>query len=378
MSSNAGSLTGYEKMAAAFSPDGTPEFPVVTCYTGLFERDHFSALTDLPWWYLHETDPRKKAQLVAALNAGTDIDWYILSAGSSVEEQQSLHIVQEAGDVCRVDRRTGSRAKLAPPVISGTLSVLEENLPVIDDLEAYLAREIPPLHPFTGIEAGREIQPALVKQALGTKCALQHVASPLWAVSSLLGYAQWFEFMATDPEPVYQGARRYLAGVIEQVKQSAAVGCHAIWIEECLTDQIGPARFARYNLPLIRELTQAIRDAGMWSIYYFCGNPWPVWDMLMESGADALSLEESKKGFDINIEEVVARTQGRMTIFGNIDTVEMLEKASFQELKAEVARQLEAGRRNGRRFIMSTGSPITPGTTIKRVREYVNLVRELG
>jgi len=35
---------------------------------------------------------------------------------------------------------------------------------------------------------------------------------------------------------------------IEGVKQLAAAGCQAIWIEECLTDQLGPERFARYNL----------------------------------------------------------------------------------------------------------------------------------
>jgi len=70
--------------------------------------------------------------------------------------------------------------------------------------------------------------------------------------------------------------------------------------------------------------------------------PWPVWELLLDSGADALSLEESKKGFSIDIEEVVDRLQGKMTLFGNLDTVGVLEQASDAELKAEVARQLAA------------------------------------
>lgn len=371
-------MTGYEKFSAAFSAGGASSFPVVTCYTGIFERDHFAALTDIPWWRLHDTDPQRRAELTAALTAGTGIDWYVLGPGASRDEQQALHIVDEGDAVVQVDRRTGARITLDPPVVSGTLSVLEENMPVVDNLLAFLDRSIPPASPFSGIEAGREMYPATVKALLPGKCALQHVPSPLWAISSLLGYAQWFEFLATDPEPIYTGCRRILAGVIEQVKAAAAIGCQAIWIEECLTDQIGPARFARYNLPMLRALTDAIRAAGMWSIYYFCGNPWPVWDLLLDSGADALSLEESKKGFDIDIDEVVDRVQGRMTVFGNLDTVDMLEKADAGTLTAEVSRQLAAGRRNGGRFVMSTGSPITPGTTVARVREYVTLVRELA
>jgi len=47
-------------------------------------------------------------------------------------------------------------------------------------------------------------------------------------------------------------------------------------------------------------------------------------------------------------------------------------------LRAEIARQITAGRRNGSRFIMSLGSPVTPGTPVVRVRRYCELVRELA
>ncbi|MHC4884357.1 MAG: hypothetical protein ACYTGH_04655 [Planctomycetota bacterium] len=47
-------------------------------------------------------------------------------------------------------------------------------------------------------------------------------------------------------------------------------------------------------------------------------------------------------------------------------------------LETEVARQLAAGRRNRGRFIMSTGSPVTPDTPVARVQQYADLVRAAG
>jgi uroporphyrinogen-III decarboxylase len=80
----------------------------------------------------------------------------------------------------------------------------------------------------------------------------------------------------------------------------------------------------------------------------------------------------------IDIEDVVERTRGRCTVFGNLDAISLLQDGTEAELRAEVARQIAAGRRNGSRFVMSLGSPVTPGTTAQRVRLYCDLTHELG
>lgn len=117
---------------------------------------------------------------------------------------------------------------------------------------------------------------------------------------------------------------------------------------------------------------------GLASIYYYCGDPTGKWDALLDAGADALALEESKKGFRIDIEDVVERVAGRCAVLGNLDAIDLLEHGSEAELRAEIARQIAAGRRNGGRFVMSLGSPVTPGTPVARVRRYCDLVRDLG
>ena len=86
--------------------------------------------------------------------------------------------------------------------------------------------------------------------------------------------------------------------------------------------------------------------------------------------------EESKKDFTIDIEEICEYVHGRCTVLGNLDAMGLLEHGSEVELRAEIKRQIKAGRNNGGRFIMSLGSPVTPGTPVTRVHLYHDLAHE--
>jgi len=373
-------MTGLQRILAAFSEQGTDDIPAVACYPGILTRDHYYQLTELPWWTLHDPNPAVQLRSLTEQNEAVGFDWYGFGPGTSRVEQEAVRIEVEGDNAFRLDRRTGKKTRLEPPVVSGTLSVRQENYPVIDDPAVFLEVQVIQGSPFQGLAPGEDDLPRLMMASpFGqTHFAYYSIGGAMWAMSSVMGYEQFFAFLATDPEPIFAAAQRYLYNSIQRVKAAAAVGCHGIWIEDCMMDMIGPARFAKYNLPVIRGLVEAIRETGMKSIYYFCGNPWPVMDLLLETGADALALEESKKGFSIDIGDVVARAQGRMTVLGNLDAIDLLEHGSLEELRREVARQLDAGRRNNGRFIMSTGSPVTPGTTIQRLHEYISLVRELS
>jgi len=116
----------------------------------------------------------------------------------------------------------------------------------------------------------------------------------------------------------------------------------------------------------------------MKSIYYYCGDPWGRFDAILDVGADAFHFEESKKGFRIDIEDIVEGAGKRGVVFGNLDAIGVLQDGSEDVLRAEIHRQLRAGRKNGNRFVMSTGSPITPGTSVQKVRRYTDIVREVA
>jgi uroporphyrinogen-III decarboxylase len=70
----------------------------------------------------------------------------------------------------------------------------------------------------------------------------------------------------------------------------------------------------------------------------------------------AIAVEESKKNFRIEIEDVVERVGDRVTVLGNIDAVHFGLQATQAEMAAEVRRQASIGAR-AKGFVVSTGSP---------------------
>ena len=186
------------------------------------------------------------------------------------------------------------------------------------------------------------------------------------------------ERMIETPELVKRACERLLEHSIHSVRRSAAAGAGLIWIEDCMSDMISPAQCRDFSLAFVRPLVEAIRAAGMLSVHYYCGRPTDRWEMLLDTGADALALEEGKKGFEVDLRQVAEMVDGRMALLGNIDAIAMMEHGSDTALQAEIARQCEAGQRNRHRFVVSLGSPVTPGTPLQRVRRYCDLVHKLA
>jgi hypothetical protein len=381
-------MTGREKMEAAFSAEGAPSFPAATCYHGIFLRDHWEEVTDCPWWCQNDPDPETAVQPWIDLVQKTGEDWFSCRLGHSNEQRRRLKLEAHDNNVSLVNGITGERVTLHRPPIGGdqTAAENEHNAPAdgVGDadgldrvLESYLAPARDPLLPDFSDEGCLDLPQRLIEEFGRSKFPFVSLSSPYWRCYGLWGFEGMMVGLFEFPELIEHACRRFLQDSARRVERGAACGAAGVWIEECMTDLISVEQYRRFCLPYLRELTDVIAGKGMKSVYYFCGNPGARWDLLMDAGADALSLEEGKKGFSIDIEEVAEIIDGRMTLLGNIDVVDVLERGSEDQLRNEILRQVEGGRRNKRRFIVSLGSPVTPATPLSRVRRYCDIVHEL-
>lgn len=377
-------MTGKEKLRAALSGDGSSGVPVVICYEGIYIRDRWQELSSRPWWYRATPDLDRqlvwRREVIEALGQ----DWFHLPGIAPVNERRDQWIDQRGDAVYCVNRHTGEQDELRPPTVGGWSpgGGLESAHPAsMPDSREELDARIPPpdpdwVHPHQ--DGSGDLANAMLAHGGEAILPWSAVGSPLWNCYELWGFEGMMERVIERPELIEYACQRRVDRALPAIRTAAALGAEAIWIEECLTDMLSPSDFRRLNVPMVRQLVEAIRAAGMYSVYYYCGDPRDRWEALIEAGADALALEESKKGFTIDIEEVVERVAGRCAVFGNLDAVGVLQNGSDETLRAEVARQLAAGQRTGGRFIMSLGSPVTPATPVTRVRQYCSLVRELG
>ena len=377
--------TPLENLEFALSIEGTKRVPAVICYEGIFIRDHWAQLSSYPWWYRASPVLAQQTAWRAELYSRTDYDWYTVPLCHTQEKRKHLRICLENGGPVCADDRTGDREHLSEPQIGGwapdagvqsihpqrladTPEQINHCIDIPQEWHAGRVRE-------TGQDTlARQLQAGVCR----TRYPIYHVGSPLWSTYSLWGFEGMMTMVATRPDLVKHACRRYLELGLRSVAEAAALGARAIWVEECLTDMIGAEAFRTLNVPFLTELMAEIRALGMKSIYYFCGDPRGKLESILSAGADAVSFEESKKGFSIDIESIVGAVGGRCTVLGNLDAIRVLEKGDDEELSSEIRRQLAAGRRNGNRFVMSTGSPITPDTSLERVCLYCDLVHKHG
>lgn len=378
-------MTGREKIERAFSAGGTTEVPAVICYEGIYVRDHWDQLTLCPWWYQFSPDLEQQLSWRRDVITKTPQDWLCLPVCPPRAERETTAVEERPEGVFLVNRQNGREKKLVRPAVGGwdaqgvSRHVRPARLP---ETSAEVDASIPLAGEFDAqqfVDSGRSDLAATLLDEFGrTLFPICHTASPLWSCYGQWGFEGMMRLIAQRPELVRRACERLLANNIRRIREGTALGAVGVWVEECMTDMINPAAFADVNVPVMRQLIDEVRALGMKSIYYYCGDPGGKWEYILSLGPDALALEESKKGFTIDIEDVVERVAGRCTVLGNLDAVGVLQEAGEEQLRAEVARQIAAGRKTGGRFIMSLGSPVTPGTPVERVRLYCELVHELG
>jgi hypothetical protein len=374
-------MTGRQKMDAALSPGGSEQVPVMICYENVFLRDHWPRLTRSPWWHLHAHNVADQIVWMRDVVAAVGQDTLQMFPWTGLQDEENTFVETGPAGAFRMHRITGHREPLEPPNPGG----------YTDEASAADHRESPPETPEAieaavplpgsdaAVRAGRNrVAEAIIREFGDRLWPYRIISAPLWRTYHLWGFEGMMLMIATRPELVRHACERFLAMELANIREAAEHGAAGIWVEDCLTDMISPKAFVELNVPYLRRLIEAIRDAGMKSIYYYTGNPAGKWDIIMSLGMDALGMEESKKGFRTEIEEIVDRVAGRCAVLGNLDAFGILQDGGETDLRAAIQRQLDAGRATRGRFIMSLGSPVTPATPISRVRQYGHLVRELS
>ena len=107
-------LTGREKIEAAFSPEGSPEIAAVICYEDVYYRDHWAQLTSAPWWDVHSPDLGRQLAWYRDAIEKTGQDWLNLPSFYPRDVRRRLAIEQREDGIYLIDRLAGSARLLSP------------------------------------------------------------------------------------------------------------------------------------------------------------------------------------------------------------------------------------------------------------------------
>jgi uroporphyrinogen decarboxylase len=149
----------------------------------------------------------------------------------------------------------------------------------------------------------------------------------------------------------------------------AQSGCHGIQFGGSTATLIGRKRYVEFIYPYDCKVIQELKKLGVSIFLHVCSNSTPLFDLLVESGADCLE-------FDSQVDIVWAKQQAgkKIALKGNINTTDFISLSS-EQMTGECRRIIESAKA-GSGFILCGGCEVpadTPDEILHSVRRSVDL-----
>ena len=220
----------------------------------------------------------------------------------------------------------------------------------------------------------------ILVERVGHRLPLSCIApTPFWSTYGLLGFQGMMVMMREDPALFAYLMERRGRQRMEILKGLARAGVQYVWMEECLSsaDLISPRDYERFAFATAGPTIAEAKQLGLTVILYYCGDVISRLPWLKRLGMDALAVEESKKGFTVDIADVIAGVNGACCVFGNVDAVQVMFDGTPEAIQAEVHRQLTLGQQ-AKGFVLCQGSPFTLDTPPGKVAWFVQCARQFN
>jgi len=203
--------------------------------------------------------------------------------------------------------------------------------------------------------------------------------SPFVQACYTLGFETSMVMMKENSDTFIYLMDRLYEDSLPHYERVAAYGYDAILIAEswASVDIISPRQYEEFAFPYQKAAIDAAHEQGLKAILYSTGSLIPILPKMRELGADALTVEEGRKGDPIDIAKVREIVGSEQCIFGNFDAENVLLHGKKEDIEREVVRQINSAGRDGA-FIMGTGSPICDGADPEQIDALIQLTRKHG
>jgi len=197
---------------------------------------------------------------------------------------------------------------------------------------------------------------------LGDRGIMMHtLEDPLCITSELFSFQDFLCFCATRRgliEKLLEKTAEAVASYLDKLLEADFGPLFRIVGPEYATPPyLDPETFRSFVLEYDKPLCKKIKKAGKYVRVHCHGKIAKVLDLIMELEPDALDPVEPPPDGDITLSEAKRRTQGKVTLFGNIE-LKYLEHGTRKQVEDLTLQALKEGMPGGRFVIMPTAAPI--------------------
>ncbi len=179
----------------------------------------------------------------------------------------------------------------------------------------------------------------ILKQEIGNEYPIVvGTTGPLTIAGHLVGTENLLLMMITDPDAVHKFIKVAAEMEKEYLKALVAAGADVIAMSDpsASTDMLSGEMFDEFALPYTKTAWEGAEGAK--KILHICGDTTILLDHMINTGADALSIEEK-----VDPAKAVELVNGRAALVGNIGVVRPLLQGTPEECYDNAIRVKEAG-----------------------------------
>ena len=256
----------------------------------------------------------------------------------------------------------------------------------LDDETAYLGE--PALQTVAAIDTLRPADPTRdghlptfleamrrTVDAVGDEVAVTGaVTGPLTNASFLIGTERLVRLMIRQPEAVHRLCQLSLETSLRYIEEIFAAGCVPSLTDAMSSSTvISPKAFAEFSFPYLKQLIDAIHAHGATMTLHICGKTSPIWELMADTGADCLSLD--------NAADLAAAKQHvgqRVRLMGNVQPSEVMLEGTPARVRAAVLTGIQQAYDAPRGYIVASGCSLPTETPFANIDAMMQAVREIG
>ncbi len=218
-----------------------------------------------------------------------------------------------------------------------------------EDLDNYTPPD--PLDPYR-----YEQLQSLIKRFKGKKAIAMHLHDAFSYPTYLRGMTELMMELVLNPEIVKRLVRLSVEHTKVIIKKAIEIGAEIIVFGDDYGATngplISPQHFKEFFLPGMKEVVGTVKENGGYCIKHTDGNVNSIMDMIVETGIDAIHPLDPIAGMDMR----AVKNKYKICVIGNIDTTELLSKASTDDVKRVVKKTIEEVAPEGGYIISSSNS----------------------
>ena len=199
------------------------------------------------------------------------------------------------------------------------------------------------------------------------------------AKESLLGDVPYFKAMKRNPELVDRVNEIVLDYYLAYLKNCIDLGADIVFVTGDWAMTHGPMasreHTKRFVAPPFQKIAEYVHSRGIPCLKHTDGNIWPIYDIIIDAGADGIHPIDPMAGMDIG--EAKAAFGGKVCLMGNVSCAFSLVTGTADEVRQETKEVIRKAGKGGGLICMSSNS-IHSGVKPENYVAMVETIREYG